>query len=68
MERGAQALIKVLIAALLFGVAVLVFHPGYRGAMAALWRGTPGTSPVWQSNAAYYTEVGLPEGTHVRTE
>jgi hypothetical protein len=58
MERGAKALIKILMAAMLFGVVVIVFHPAYRAAFMALWRGEVAASPVWQSNAAYYTEIG----------
>ena len=63
MERGAQALIKALLAALVFGGLVLVFHPDYRGALRAAWRGAPGDSPVWSANALYYPMVGLPAGT-----
>lgn len=59
MERGAKALVKIMLAAMLFGVAVIVFHPSYRAAFLALWRGEPAASPVWQSNAAYYTEIGV---------
>ncbi len=62
MERGAQALIKVLGAALLFGALVLAFHPGYRAALAALWRGEPATSPVWNANQTYYPMIGLSDG------
>ena len=58
MERGAKALVKIMLAAMLFGVAVIIFHPDYRAAILALWRGQPESSPVWQSNAAYYTEIG----------
>lgn len=61
MERGAKALIKILLAAMLFGVVVMAFHPAYRSAFLALWRGQPGMSAVWQSNAAYYTEIGVRE-------
>ncbi len=63
MERGAQALVKVLGAALLFGGLVLAFHPGYRAALLAVWRGEPAASPVWDSNRAYYPMIGLPDGT-----
>jgi hypothetical protein len=57
MERGAQALVKMMLASLVLGLLVLFFHPDYRGAFAALRRGQPDQSPVWQSNAGYYTEI-----------
>lgn len=63
MERGAQALIKALLAALVFGGLVLAFHPDYRGALRAAWRGTPGESPVWKANELYYPMVGLPSAS-----
>ena len=66
MERGAQALIKALLAALLFGGLVLGFHPDYRGALKAAWRGANAESPVWRANEIYYPMVGLPAGaSHV---
>lgn len=57
MERGAQALVKMMLASLLLGLLVLFFHPDYRGAFAALRRHQPEQSPVWQSNERYYTEI-----------
>lgn len=60
MERGAQALIKALLAALLFGGLVLAFHSDYRSALRAAWLGTPSDSPVWNANALYYPMVSLP--------
>ncbi len=62
MERGAQALIKALAAALLFGGLVLAFHPDYRTALKAAWRGAPAESPVWAANTNYYPMVGLLPG------
>lgn len=62
MERGAQALIKALAAALLFGGLVLAFHPDYRAALRASWRGEPEKSPVWNANETYYPLVGLSDG------
>ncbi len=59
MERGARALVKIMLAAMLFGVVVIAFHPDYRAAFLALWRKQPEASPVWQSNALYYTEIGV---------
>lgn len=60
MERGAQALVKILLASMLLGAAVLAFHPEYRNTVASLWRGEPAASDVWGSNATYYPAVGLP--------
>lgn len=69
MERGAQALIKALAAAMIFGGLMLIFHPAYRGAVGALWRGKPVESPVWDSNKDYYPMLGLtPETTHADTK
>lgn len=62
MERGAQALIKALAAALLFGGLVLAFHPDYRAALKAAWRGALAESPVWAANENYYPLVGLKTG------
>ena len=63
MERGAQALVKVLGAALLFGGLVLAFHPDYREALLSLWRKEPAASPVWNANQVYYPMIGLSDGT-----
>ena len=57
MERGAQALVKIMLASLLLGLLVLFFHPDYRGAFDAFRRGQPEQSPVWQTNERYYTEI-----------
>lgn len=62
MERGAQALIKALAAALLFGGLVLAFHPDYRAALRAGWRGAPADSPIWAANETYYPLVDLKGG------
>jgi len=59
MERGAKALVKIMLAAMLFGLVVIAFHPAYRAALLALWRHEEGASPVWQSNSMYYTEIGV---------
>lgn len=57
MERGAQALVKMMLASLVLGLLVLFFHPDYRDAFAALRRGQPAESPVWKTNERYYTEI-----------
>lgn len=69
MERGAQALVKMMLASLVLGLLVLVFHPDYRAALLALRRGQPEASPVWQTNARYYTEIAVSaERTDVQPE
>ena len=57
MERGAQALVKIMLASLVLGLLVLFFHPDYREALRALRHGQPEQSPVWQTNEGYYREV-----------
>lgn len=57
MERGAQALVKIMLASLVLGLLVLYFHPEYRDALRALRAGQPEASPIWLTNARYYTEV-----------
>jgi hypothetical protein len=57
MERGVKALVWVLLLATLLGAAVIALHPDYRAAARALIRGQVESSPIWQSNAAYYREV-----------
>ncbi|MBU4461212.1 MAG: hypothetical protein KJ579_11635 [Verrucomicrobia bacterium] len=57
MERGAQQLVKIMAAAMLFGIVVMALRPEYRAAVAALWQGKPESSPVWISNAAYYPGI-----------
>lgn len=59
MERGAQALVKMMLASLVLGLLVLIFHPDYRAALAAIHRGEPEKSPVWQTNERYYTEISV---------
>lgn len=59
MERGAQALVKMMLASLLLGLVVLFVHPDYRAAFAALRTGEPEKSPVWKTNEGYYAEVGV---------
>lgn len=59
MERGAQALVKMMLASLLLGLLVLIFHPDYRAALSAIRRGEPEKSPVWQTNERYYTEISV---------
>ena len=60
MEQGAKNLLRILLVALLIGVAVIAIKPAYRQALAALIHSTPAESPIWQSNAAYYPDIALP--------
>ena len=60
MEQGAKNLLRILLVALLIGVAVIAIKPAYRQALFAIIRGTPAESPIWQSNAAYYPDIALP--------
>ncbi len=57
MEQGAKALLRILIAALILGAAVIALHPQYRETAKAIWQGHPETSPIWVSNSGYYTEI-----------
>lgn len=61
MEQGAKNLLRILLVALLIGVAVIAIKPAYRQALAALIHGTPAESPIWQSNATYYPDIALPD-------
>ncbi len=56
MERGPHALLRLLAAALLAGLVVLVLHPVYRDTALAWAQGEPDRAPIVQSNAAYGQE------------
>jgi hypothetical protein len=57
METGAKMLVRILGAALLLGLVVILAHPVYRDTARALFRGEAAASPIWASNEAYYREV-----------
>lgn len=59
MEKGALALARILLVALLLGAIVVLAVPDYRGTLQALWIGEPESSPIWLSNQSYYPEVTL---------
>lgn len=61
MEKGAWALARILLAALLMGALVLALNPDYRETLGALRRGDATSSPIWLSNQSYYPEVTLQE-------
>lgn len=55
--KGAKALWILMVISFVLGALTIAFHPAYRGALTALWSGTPETSPILQSNAEYYPHV-----------
>ena len=60
MEQGAAKIAKMLLFAILLGVAVTAFNPYYREAFLDIARGTPQESPIWKSNLEYYPDIILP--------
>ncbi len=59
MEKGSQALARMIGISLLLGAAVILLHPGYRRTAAAFWRGEPEASPVAESNRGFYPGIPL---------
>jgi hypothetical protein len=57
MEKGSQALARMIGISLLLGVAVLLLHPGYRQTAAAFWKGGVDSSPIAVSNRDYYPDI-----------
>lgn len=57
MERGAKALARMLVIALLLGLVILFVHRDFRQTAVAMIHGQPESSPIWLSNQAYYSEV-----------
>ena len=69
MERGVKVLVRILAAAGLLGLLVILFNPDYRQTVVALWRGQAEDAPIWQSNVDYYREVTFEEaGKHEVSE
>lgn len=62
MERGVKMLVRILATAGLLGLAVILFNPDFRGTVVSMFRGQVEQSPIWQSNADYYTEVMFEDG------
>lgn len=60
MEQGAAKIAKMLLFAILLGVAITAFNPHYRQAFLAIARGTPQENPIWKSNLEYYPDIILP--------
>jgi hypothetical protein len=57
MEKGAQALARMLLIAFLMGLVIVFAHPDYRKTLQAIQRGQPELAPLWLSNQSYYSEV-----------
>lgn len=60
MEQGAAKIAKMLLFAILLGVAITAFNPHYRQAFLAIARGTPQENPIWKTNLEYYPDIILP--------
>jgi hypothetical protein len=59
MEQGAKTLLRILVASVLVGAAMIALMPSYRQTALAIWRGVPETAPIWKSNVGYYAEISL---------
>lgn len=57
MDKGALAIARMLIVALVLGAAVILSHPAYRKTFLDIMRGAPMSSPIWISNERYYSAV-----------
>ncbi len=65
MEKGAKAIIFILLFAFVAGALVIWQHPVFSESWKALREGRPEASPIWLSNADYYPEIVL-EGAERR--
>lgn len=66
MDKGAKAIARILVVAVLLGVVVALTHPDYRATVLAIARHHPALSPLWISNRDYYPAVQLPPDDHAR--
>ena len=58
LDKGARALVQLLMWALLVGAVVIAVQPAYRAAFLSMLRGSGDeTSPIWRTNANYYDAV-----------
>jgi len=64
MERGVKVLIRIMLVASLLGIAVILIRSEYRETAKAMFRGDVEASPIWRSNAGYYTDVGFQRDEH----
>lgn len=62
MEKGAKAILLILLFALVAGALVTWLHPDFSESWSAIREGRPETSPIWISNADYYPEITLQNG------
>jgi len=68
MERGIKVLIRILLIATLLGLAVILGRSEYRETAMAMFRGDVESSPIWKSNAGYYSDVGFQQDDHERAK
>jgi hypothetical protein len=66
MEKGAKAILFILLFALVTGALVTWWHPAFSESWRALREGRPEASPIWISNADYYPEIAIDSGEAVR--
>ena len=58
LDKGARALVQLLMWALLVGTVVIAVQPAYRAAFLSMLRGgSDEDSPIWRTNANYYDAV-----------
>ncbi len=60
MEQGAAKIAKMLLFAILLGIAITAFNPHYRQAFLTIARDQPQENPIWKSNLEYYPDIILP--------
>lgn len=64
MERGVKLLVRIILLATFLGLAVIFLKPEYRETARSMLRGDVESSPIWRSNAKYYSEVGYEQDEH----
>ncbi|MBP7828744.1 MAG: hypothetical protein KA248_02375 [Kiritimatiellae bacterium] len=57
MEKGAKAMVMMLLVAFLLGIAVIALNQDYRELFNMVRKGTPGDTAIWRSNEAFYPVV-----------
>ena len=53
VDKGARALVRLFLFALVVGAFVVALHPRYRAAFLALLRGDDASNPLYQSNVEH---------------
>lgn len=66
MEKGAKAILFILLFALVTGALVTWLHPVFSESWTALREGRPETSPIWRSNTDYYPGIAIDGGEGAR--